>query len=358
MTSANEKHNKCVAVAMSGGLDSSVAAALLKEQGYEVFGVTARMWPCESRCCSDADVRSARAAAERIGIAHHTVDLLKYFERDVVRDFVDEYARGRTPSPCAVCNPTIKFGVLMDQAFELGADFLATGHYARIEPGDGGNFRLLRGLDSGKDQSYFLFGLSQAQLRHTFFPLGRMTKPEARELAVRFGLGEAMVRRSESQDLCFVAPGEHWKLVEAYHPEIERDGRFIDPAGNELGRHRGIHRYTIGQRRGLGVAAAHPLYVAEIRAASGDIVLAERESLYSTEVLVERVNWTCGIVPSVSFPASAKVRYRQNAAPVEVQPLATDTVCVRFRAPQFAVTPGQAAVFYDGDAVVGGGWIR
>lgn len=343
---------------MSGGLDSSVAVALLKEQGCDVFGVTAKMWPSDSRCCSDEDVRTAQAAAARLGVPHHTFDLLKYFERDVVRYFVDEYSSGRTPSPCAVCNPRIKFGVLMDRAIELGADCLATGHYARIRTDSRGNCHLLRGKDPAKDQSYFLFGLSQQQLRRVRFPLGDRTKQEARELARHFGLTSVLGERSESQDLCFVNPGEHWKLTEVYRPDLAGDGRFLSVSGDVLGRHCGIHRYTIGQRRGLGVAAPNPLYVAEIHADTGDIVLAERQHLTASAMLVESVNWPGGKAPTEPFAAATKIRYRQQGAPSRIIPRSDHAVLVQFETPQFAVTPGQVAAFYQDDELIGGGWIH
>ncbi len=348
-----------IAVGMSGGVDSSIAAALLKSRGHDVFGITARTWPSGSRCCADEDVQAARKAAELIGVDHHVVDLMRDFERDIVRQFAAEYAAGRTPSPCARCNPLIKFGVLLEKALELGADAMATGHYARIERDQNGVCHLLCGADPVKDQSYFLFGLSQRQLRLTRFPLADMTKDETKEMVERFGLRQVMAGRAESQDLCFVKPGEHWKLTEAYHPALKRDGCFVDVNGNELGRHQGIHRYTIGQRRGLGVAAAHPLYVAEIQADTGNIVLAKREELMRDRLRVKNLNWIAGAAPENKFSALAKIRY--NHKPAEARIALDDDengALVEFAEPQFAVAPGQAAVFYKDDELIGGGWIQ
>ena len=345
-----------IAVAMSGGLDSSVVAALLQLQGHEVFGLTAKTWPSGSRCCSDEDIRSAQRVASHLGIPHYVVDLSEGFERDVVRYFADEYAAGRTPAPCAVCNRSIKFGSLLEKALRLGASRLATGHYARIVAGRDGTRRLLRGLDIAKDQSYFLFDLSQRQLARALFPLGEMTKEEVRQFAAGHDL--PITNRVESQDLCFAAPGEHWRVTERYRPEIRKQGRFVDARGRELGRHEGIHHFTIGQRRGLGIGrGGKRLYVAALRADTNEVILGERHLLTRRGCTVSRVRWTSGTCRETLFRASTRIRYNQSPAPSRVQPAGNDSVDVIFDEPQFAVTPGQVAAFYDGEELVGGGWI-
>jgi tRNA-specific 2-thiouridylase len=341
---------------MSGGVDSSVAALLLKEQGCEVFGLTAKTWPEGSRCCSDEDVRSARRVCDALGIPHYVVDLSEPFERHVVAYFEEEYLSGRTPSPCARCNRHIKFGELMQRALAIGADAMATGHYARTERMTGGRIRLMRSADRGKDQTYFLFDLSQEQLARSVFPVGDMAKQEVIGHARKAGL--PVHDRPESQDLCFVAEGEHAALIEKRSPGRVAPGDIRDPAGRLLGRHGGIHRFTLGQRRGLGVAARAPLYVAALDRATATVVLGPRESLMRREAVVSGVRWTSGRVPSGSERCEAKVRYRQDAAAAEVKPLGTDAAELRFDEPQFAITPGQIAAFYTGDELLGGGWIE
>jgi tRNA-specific 2-thiouridylase len=344
-----------VGVAMSGGVDSSVAALLLEEQGCEVFGLTARTWPEGSRCCSDEDVRAARRVCDSLGIPHYVVDLSDPFERQVVAYFEEEYLAGRTPSPCARCNRYIKFGELMQRALAIGADSMATGHYARTEQTPGGRIRLMRGVDQRKDQTYFLFDLSQEQLARSVFPVGGMTKEEVVGHARRAGLPAQ--DRPESQDLCFVAEGEHAALIEKRSPQRIVPGEIRDSDGRVLGRHGGIHRFTLGQRRGLGVAARVPLYVSALDRASATVVLGPRESLMKHAAVVSGVRWTSGRVPSGSERCEAKVRYRQDAAPAVVTPHGTDAAELRFQEPQFAITPGQIAAFYVGDELLGGGWI-
>jgi tRNA-specific 2-thiouridylase len=340
---------------MSGGLDSSVAAALLQSQGHEVFGLTAKTWPSGSRCCSDEDIRSARRVAAHLGIPHYVLDLSERFEQDVVRYFADEYATGRTPAPCAVCNRRIKFGSILDKALRLGAAHLATGHYARVVARKDGTLRLLRGNDKEKDQSYFLFDLTQRQLARALFPIGEMTKEEVRQSAARHEV--PITKRGESQDLCFATPGEHWRITERYRPEVREQGRFVDARGQELGRHQGIHHFTIGQRRGLGIAGSKPLYVAWLCADRNEIVLGERDLLASACCTVGRVRWTSGAIRQTAFGASTKIRYNQAPAASRVSPAPDSSAAVVFDEPQFAVTPGQVAAFYDGDELVGGGWI-
>lgn len=343
------------AVAMSGGLDSSVAAALLQSQGHEVVGLTAKTWPSGSRCCSDKDIRSAQMVAAQLGIPHYVVDLSEQFERDVVRYFADEYAAGRTPAPCAVCNRAIKFGSLLDKALKLGASHLATGHYARVVPGREGTLRLLRGKDKAKDQSYFLFDLSQRQLGRALFPVGEMTKADVRGFATGHEL--PITRRAESQDLCFAAPGEHWRVTEQYRPDARKQGWLADVSGRQLGRHEGIHRFTIGQRRGLGVSGGKRLYVAALRARTNEVILGERRHLLRNALTVDGLRWTSGVSRDGPFRASTKIRYNHPAASARVFPEPDGTARVAFDEPQFAVAAGQVAAFYDGEELVGGGWI-
>jgi tRNA-specific 2-thiouridylase len=343
-----------VAVAMSGGVDSSVAAVLLADEGADVFGLTAKTWPSGSRCCSDEDIRSARRVCDRIGIPHYVVDLSEVFEESVVAPFVEEYLAGRTPSPCAHCNRSIKFGALMQRAIGIGAAALATGHYARVDYTVDGRFRLLRGLDRAKDQSYFLFDLSQEQLARTRFPVGAMEK--ARVVALARERSLPVQDRPESQDLCFVAEGAHPEFIERRAPARVRPGPILDERDRVLGRHEGIHRFTIGQRRGVGVAAGEPRYVAELDAGTATVRLAGREALMKTGASLVGVRWTSGRAPAGPSRVQAKTRYRQALAPAEIVPRDGGIAELRFDEPQFAITPGQVAAFYDGDEHVGGGW--
>ena len=345
-----------VAVAMSGGLDSSVAAALLQAEGLDVFGLTAITWSRGPNDCAEEDIRGAKRVAASLGIAHHVLDLSEQFERDVVRGFADEYARGRTPSPCAVCNRTIKFGVLLDRALSLGADSMATGHYVRTVSDSEGPVRLLRGIDRSKDQSYFLFELSQEQLRRARFPLGDRKKDDIRAWAAEVGLPTSS--RGESQDLCFVPPGEHWRVAEQYRPDARKRGAITDRGGRVLGSHDGIHRFTVGQRRGLGVAVGKPVYVAEIRAESNEVVVGPREDLESPMLVADGLHWISGSPPSSRFRTTVQIRYNHAPAGATVTLHAHDRATVAFDEPQFAITPGQVAAFYDGDELLGGGWIR
>ena len=343
-----------VVVAMSGGVDSSVAAALLVEQGYEVQGVSLRMWEGNAgpRVCSDH--RGAKEIAAELSIPHTLIDLRAEFADTVVKPFVENYLHGRTPNPCVACNRDFKFGMLLKWAKERRADYLATGHYARIaRRGDSDRSSLLRGADRSKDQSYFLFALSQKQLAHTLFPLGEMQKSEVRELARRFGLAAA--ERPESQDICF---GDYKALVTTYAEENElRGGDVVDRSGIVLGRHGGIHGVTIGQRRGLGISAAEPLYVVDIDDASRRVVVGKKQELSCAGLTARSVNWHDD-PGAAEVEAEVQIRYRAPAVPCVIRNARTDSCEVRFREVFPAVTPGQAAVFYRGDAVVGGGWIH
>jgi tRNA-uridine 2-sulfurtransferase len=347
-------NRKRVVVAMSGGVDSSVAAALLVEQGYQVQGVSLRMWEGNAgpRVCSDH--RGAKKIAAEIGIPHTLIDLRAEFADTVVKPFAENYLHGRTPNPCVACNRDFKFGMLLEWAKERRADYLATGHYARIaRPGDGDRGSLLRGADRSKDQSYFLFALSQKQLARTLFPLGEMQKSEVRELARRFGLTAA--ERPESQDICF---GDYKALVTSYAQENElRGGDVVDRSGKVLGRHGGIHGVTIGQRRGLGISTAEPLYVVDIDDASRRVVVGKKQELSCAGLTARSVNWHDD-PGAAEVEAEVQIRYRAPAVPCVIRPARTDSCEVRFREAFPAVTPGQAAVFYRGEAVLGGGWIQ
>ncbi len=353
---------KRVAVAMSGGVDSSVAAALLKEQGHELIGITMRVWDpsvagdeAEASCCSPDDVRDAGRIAEQLGIPFYVVNFEDEFRRLVIDDFVGEYYHGRTPNPCVRCNELVKFGLLLDKARELGAEFLATGHYAQIETGDDGFFQLLKGLDPKKDQSYFLFALSQQQLAHTLFPLGGLTKQEVRSLASRYGLRVA--EKGESQEICFIPDDNYVRFLEGEEGAADLSGAIVDRQGNVLGRHHGTYRYTVGQRRGLGIAWKEPLYVLGVDAEKREVIVGPQEELYKNGLTAARMNWLMP-PPSAEFESTCRIRYRQQPVPCRVIPLPDNRVEVVFMTKEKSVTPGQAVVFYEGNRVLGGGWIE
>jgi tRNA-uridine 2-sulfurtransferase len=342
-----------VVVAMSGGVDSSVAAALLVEQGFNVQGVSLRMWEGNAgpRVCSDH--RGAKEIAAQLGIAHTLIDLRGQFADMVVKPFAQDYLRGRTPNPCVACNRDFKLGTLLKWALEQGAEYVATGHYARLGRDDGGQSALFRGADRDKDQSYFLFALSREQLARALFPVGEMQKEEVRKLARRHGLLAA--ERPESQDICF---GDYKSLVASYARENDRaGGEVIDRSGKVLGRHAGIHGVTIGQRRGLGISAAEPLYVIDIDDASRRVVVGKKQELSCAGLIARPVNWL--EAPSgAEVEAEVQIRYRMAAVACTLNPMSADGCKVRFKESLPAVTPGQAAVFYRGDLVLGGGWIE
>jgi tRNA-specific 2-thiouridylase len=340
---------------MSGGVDSSVAAALLQEQGFEVIGVTLRLWDGPGSCCSTQDAEDARRVAERLGIPFHTLEYAQAFQAAVVDDFLDAHLAGQTPNPCARCNERIKFDRLLAQARELGADYLATGHYARIEA-DADGARLRTGLDGDKDQSYFLATTPADELDAIRFPLGGLTKDRVREMAEGYGLITA--GKAESQDICFVPRGAVGDFLAAYrsHPALE-PGPIVDREGQQLGRHRGAAYYTVGQRRGLGLALGYPVYVAEVDTASNRVVVAPEADLYSDAMRVAEVNWLGPAIPAAGVTAEVKIRYGGPVVPARVTPEG-DGLHVAFSEPQRAVAPGQLAAFYDGDTVLGGAWIR
>jgi tRNA-specific 2-thiouridylase len=340
-----------VVVAMSGGVDSSVAAALLVRQGYDVHGVSLRMWEGNAgpRVCSDH--RGAEAVAAHLKIRHTLLDLREQFAETVVQPFVADYLRGRTPNPCVACNRDFKLGSLLKWAKAQGAAYVATGHYARLVHA-GGRFGLSRGADRSKDQSYFLFALSPEQLASTLFPLGAMRKTEVRGKAREFDLPTA--ERPESQDICF---GDYKALVASYAKEKPISaGAVVDASGRVLGRHSGIHGVTIGQRRGLGISAAGPLYVTEVDETANRIVVGEKEDLRCIGLIARAVNWLADCGDGL-LEAQVQIRYRAPAVPCVIRSEASGDVEVRFKEPLQAVTPGQAAVFYRDERLLGGGWI-
>jgi tRNA-specific 2-thiouridylase len=356
-----------VAVAMSGGVDSSVAAALLVQDGYDVLGLTMHLWTDPkgeemalnraSGCCSISMAQDAAAVAERMGFRHYVLDLSKEFHGAVVENFGQEYLQGRTPNPCVRCNSFIKWQTLLERAQKMGCDYLATGHYARVERA-GDRWHLKRAAYGEKDQSYALWGLSQYSLAHTLFPLGHLSKPEVRQLAA--GLDLKTADKAESQDICFVPDDDYRRFLADNFPEgltvLER-GEIVGPGGKVLGTHHGISRYTIGQRKGLGIAADRPLYVYEIDPASNRIYVDYDENCFHDSAMVHDVNWVSIARPDGPIHCSVKVRYRDPGHPAWVYPLTDGEARIEFVNPVRAVTPGQSAVFYEGDLVLGGGVI-
>ncbi len=339
-----------VIIAMSGGVDSTVAAARLKEQGHEVIGATMRVVPGDDRATSAAAV-----AARRLGISHHVYDLTDVFEKYIITDFCRQYAAGRTPNPCVRCNKYIKFGALMDKAREAGADLLATGHHARIAA-DGGRYQLKKGRDTAKDQSYFLAQLTPEQLSQTLFPIGDMTKDAVRKLAAGMGLADIAARR-ESQEICFIPDGDHVKFLRERGEIADQPGPIRDAQGNVLGTHRGLSAYTVGQRRGLGIAAAAPHYVTAIAPEENAVTVGPREEIYATGLVAGDLNWLAGEPPQETIEVMARVRYRHPEAATTLTPRGNGEYYVQFRQPQAAIAPGQAVVFYAGDTILGGGTI-
>lgn len=358
--SASPRTRERVIVAMSGGVDSSVAAALLVGAGYDVVGVSMRLADEKtsggsSGCCSLDDFRDAARVAGRLGIPHYIFDMRQRFAESVVRPFVEEYLAGRTPSPCILCNREIKFSLLRTKARELGAGLVATGHYARRLWQDG-RYRLARGIDHAKDQSYFLFELGQAELAATLFPVGDLSKNEVRAIAEREGL--AVADKPDSQEICFVADGRYADFVERAAAERVRRGAIVDTDGRVLGEHKGVHHYTVGQRRGLGVAAAEPLYVSALDAAASTVTVVPRDGLARAGLVGADVRWTSGRALSVGTRFQVRVRHRHVPVDCVLEEARGDRVTLRFAEPQEGISPGQAAVFYEGDEVLGGAWIR
>ncbi len=359
-----------VVVAMSGGVDSSTAAALLKEEGYEVIGLTMHLWDqtrdgkgAFGRCCSPDDLHDARRVADQLGIPHYVVNLKKAFEEEVVNDFVEEYLRGRTPNPCIHCNDRIKFGFLLRKAVELGAKALATGHYARIVRAPHVPHRkekrylLLRGKDRNKDQSYFLFTLTQEQMDKVIFPLGGKFKAEVRQQALKLGLRVA--EKPESQEVCFIPDDDYRRFLEARKGKgILKPGEIVDRQGKVLGLHQGLHSFTIGQRRGLGIASSSPYYVLALDCESNRVVAGRKDELQAFGLVAGGMNWISFLELEGEVEALVQIRYRHPGVPAVISPLGEGKVRADFQIPQKSVTPGQAAVFYRGDEVLGGGWIQ
>src|SRR5215467_8472894 len=359
---------------MSGGVDSSTVAAMLRAAGHNVIGLTMQLWnqrrmaghqgmpeTVQGRCCSLDDVYDARRVAEALGIPYYLVNHERRFEDEVVRPFVAEYLSGRTPIPCSLCNNHLKFDQLLLVARQIGAEKLATGHYARVEWDEAsGRWLLKRPLDHSKDQTYFLFGLTQEQLGRTLFPLGLLTKPEVRELARQHGL--ALAEKPDSQEICFVPGGDYKRFLDAYLAEQgkalpDNSGDLVTTDGEVIGHHQGIHNFTVGQRKGLGVATGSPLYVIQIKGDSRQVVVGDDENLYSKTLIVRRTNLIAFDELRERMRVSVKIRHRHEPAAAVLERTAADEILVTFDDPQRAITPGQASVFYDGDTVVGGGWI-
>jgi len=338
-------------IALSGGVDSAVAAAILQQQGHEVVGATMRVVPGDDRA-----PRAAASVAGVLGIPHHVYGLTEAFEEYVIADFCRQYAAGRTPNPCVRCNRYIKFGALRDKARATGADYFATGHHARIEKDKSGRYLLKKGRDAAKDQSYFLAQLTQEQLSRAVFPVGELTKGEVRKLAAAGGLADA-AGRPESQEICFIPGGDHVKFLRERGEIEDRPGPIRDSQGNVLGTHRGISAYTVGQRRGLGLAAAAPRYVTAIAPAENAVTVGPREAIYATELVAGDLNWLAGDPPQEMIKVMARVRHRHPEAAAALTPRGNGEYHVKFRKPQPAIAPGQAVVFYRGDSVLGGGTI-
>ena len=349
-------------IAMSGGVDSSLAAKIMTDKGFECIGCTMKLYRNEEEgtehsrtCCSLDDVEDARSVAYQLDIPYYVFNFTDVFREKVIRKFIESYEQGITPNPCIDCNRYMKFDKLYRRAKTLGCDYIVTGHYARIEK-IGGRFFLKKALDETKDQSYVLYAMTQELLAQTMFPLGELRKSEVRALARQYGFINA--EKSDSQDICFVPDGDYASVIGQYTGKVPRKGYFVDLQGNILGEHKGLIHYTVGQRKGLGISSAMPFYVCRLCPESGNVVLGRKEDLLQREAEVSDFNWIGGTAPREAFVCEVKIRYRQPAKRATVFPIGADAVRILFDKPQRAVTPGQAAVLYDGDTVLGGGTIR
>jgi len=351
---------------MSGGVDSSVAAALLAEQGHDVIGVSMQLYDNSQMtesgqrafgtCCTIDDLYDARRVAATIGIPHYIVNFESQFGEHVIANFVREYVAGRTPIPCSHCNSDLKFAELLDRATAYDAEQLATGHYARITRDEDGRYHLYRGADTSKDQTYFLFSLTQQQLSRAAFPVGHLDKDTVRAHAQRLNLH--VTSKRDSQEICFVPDGDYAAFVERQAPDAARAGTVVDHHGRVLGSHAGVHRFTIGQRKGLGLSSSEPLYVLEIKPEAAQVVVGSRDALGRTHLTAAGVSWVSGSPPSEWLQVSAQIRHRHAAAPARVRGTDEERIELEFDTPQMAVTPGQAVVFYQANEVLGGGWIE
>ena len=355
-----------VVVAMSGGVDSSVAAAILKEEGYQVIGVTMQIWPSDKQahevdrfggCCGLSAVEDAKGAAYKLDISHYVMNFRDIFAQKVISHFCQEYSLGRTPNPCIRCNQYIKFDALLERARRLGADFVATGHYARIKKGEAsGRYFLKKGIDRRKDQSYVLYPLTQEQLSHTLLPIGNFTKERVREIAGELGLPVAA--KPESQEICFIPDDDYPKFLEEHIPQAVKPGPIVDKEGSILGEHKGILFYTVGQRKGLGISAKEPFYVTAIDRERNTLIVGNKEDVYGNKLIASKLNWITIEKLKQPITVKAKIRYRHQEAEAAITPLDEEQVYVEFKEPQMAISPGQAIVLYHVDSVVGGGTIE
>ncbi len=350
-----------VVVAMSGGVDSSVAAALLVQQGYNVIGMMLRLWSepgseADNRCCTPDAMALARRVAAKLNIPFYAVDVQEHFREVVVASFMEGYLRGETPNPCIVCNREIRWGFLLQRAQAFGAEFMATGHYARLDRTEGGAVRLLRGVDPGKDQSYVLSVLNQAQLRQSLFPIGAFPKPQVRELARQFDLPVAT--RADSQDLCFLANRDYRDFLSRNVPQVRRPGPITNAHGEVMGEHQGLAFYTIGQRKGLGIASPEPFYVLKKDIRNNTLVIGQADELGQSELSATEINWVAGEPPAGALRVQAKIRYKAIEAWAQVVPLPDNQAQVIFEQPLRDITPGQRVVFYQGEECLGGGRIQ